>query len=207
MNTKAPALYRSLFSKTRLAVLALLYGRTDIAFYTKQILNAVNAGSGTVQRELQNMTYAGIITRQVKGRRVYYRANEKCPIFNELKNLAASMAIPEPEVIPVKTESPLDSRFPISPARLAAFCRKYHIKKLSLFGSVLRDDFRPDSDIDVLVEFEKDHAPGFGIITMQDELTGSTGHPVDIRTTADLSRYFRGSVVREARVKYAKTQP
>ena len=80
-------LCKGLFGKTRQSVLALLYGRTDSSFYTKQILDIVKIGRGTVQRELQNLTEAGIITREVEGRQVYYRANEKCPIFNELKSI------------------------------------------------------------------------------------------------------------------------
>ena len=76
-----------LFGKTRQAVLALLYGQADSSFYTKQILDAVKIGRGTVQRELKNLTDAGIITREVQGRQVYYRANQKCPLFNELKGI------------------------------------------------------------------------------------------------------------------------
>jgi len=78
-----------LFGKTRQAVLALLYGRTDTSFYTKQVLDAVKSGRGTVQRELKNLTDSGIIIREVQGRQVYYRANEKCPIFNELKSIVS----------------------------------------------------------------------------------------------------------------------
>ena len=76
-----------LFGKTRQAVLALLYGWADSSFYTKQVLDAVKIGRGTVQRELKNLTDTGIIIREVQGRQVYYRANEKCPIFNELKSV------------------------------------------------------------------------------------------------------------------------
>ena len=76
-----------LFGKTRQAVLALLYGRADSSFYTKQILDAVKTGRGTVQRELKNLTDTGIIIREVQGRQVYCRANDKCPIFNELKGI------------------------------------------------------------------------------------------------------------------------
>jgi DNA-binding transcriptional ArsR family regulator len=76
-----------LFGKTRQAVLALLYGRADSSFYTKQILDAVKSGRGTVQRELKNLTDTGIIIREVQGRQVYYRANARCPIFDELKSI------------------------------------------------------------------------------------------------------------------------
>jgi predicted transcriptional regulator len=76
-----------LFGKTRQAVLALLYGQADSSFYTKQILDTVKIGRGTVQRELKNLTDMGIIVREVQGRQVYYRANARCPIFDELKNI------------------------------------------------------------------------------------------------------------------------
>lgn len=96
-----------------------------------------------------------------------------------------------------------EKRFLVSPEQITSFCRKYHIKKLSLFGSVLRDDFRPDSDIDILVEFEEGKTPGFEIIKMQNELSQLSGHAVDLRTAKDLSRYFRSRVIREARAVYA----
>jgi hypothetical protein len=86
----------------------------------------------------------------------------------------------------------MTAKIAIPHAELAAFCRRHHIRRLSPFGSVLRDDFRPDSDIDVLVEFEAGHVPDFlGISLMQIELSGLLGHEVDLRTPAELSRYFR----------------
>jgi len=97
----------------------------------------------------------------------------------------------------------ISQRFNIPKDRLAKFCRKHHIKKMSLFGSVLRDDFRPDSDIDILVEFEPGHVPGFAIIDMEAELSQLVGRKVDLRTANELSRYFRDKVVREAKVQYA----
>ncbi|MET0396019.1 MAG: nucleotidyltransferase family protein [Longimicrobiaceae bacterium] len=88
--------------------------------------------------------------------------------------------------------------------RIAEFCRQHRIRRLALFGSVLRDDFRPDSDVDVLVEFEPDHVPGLlGIARMERELSGLfEGRRVDLRTPADLSRYFRDEVVSTARIQY-----
>ena len=89
---------------------------------------------------------------------------------------------------------------------IAAFCRKHHIRKLALFGSVLRDDFRPDSDVDVLVEFEPGHVPGFfGLYDMEESLSVLFGgRKVDLRTPQDLSRYFRDEVVTHAQVQYAE---
>ena len=89
---------------------------------------------------------------------------------------------------------------------LAAFCRDRHIRRLAIFGSALRPDFGPDSDIDVLVEFEPDHIPGlFGIAHMEQELSALFGdRKVDLRTKEDLSRYFREQVMEEAEVQYAE---
>ncbi len=89
--------------------------------------------------------------------------------------------------------------------RIAAFCRQHHIRRLSFFGSVLRPDFRPDSDVDVLVEFEPGHVPGLlGMARLERELSETLGRKVDLRTPEDLSRYFRQSVLDEAEVQYAK---
>ncbi len=87
--------------------------------------------------------------------------------------------------------------------RIAEFCRRHHIRKLALFGSVLRDDFRSDSDVDILVEFEPRVSVGFlHLAEMELELTGLLGRRVDLRTPAELSRYFRDEVLKEAEVQY-----
>ena len=93
----------------------------------------------------------------------------------------------------------------IDQVQIAAFCRRHHIRKLSLFGSVLRDDFRPSSDIDVLVEFEPDRVPGFfGIAHLERKLAELLGvKKVDLRTPEDLSCYFRDEVLAAAEVQYA----
>lgn len=89
--------------------------------------------------------------------------------------------------------------------RIDEFCKKHHIRKLALFGSVLRDDFRPDSDVDVLVEFEEGHVPGLiRLAGMEIELSEIIGRKADMRTPEDLSRYFRNEVVESAEVHYAQ---
>jgi hypothetical protein len=87
---------------------------------------------------------------------------------------------------------------------LVAFCERHHIDRLSLFGSVLRADFRPDSDIDVLVKFDPQHVPGWEFVDMQDELTSIMGREVDLNTYGFLSRYFRDRVLQEALVLYER---
>jgi len=86
---------------------------------------------------------------------------------------------------------------------IAEFCRRNRIRRLSLFGSILRDDFRPDSDVDFLVEFEPGQVPSlFGIAGMENELSELIGRKADLRTAEDLSRYFREKVVNGAELQY-----
>ena len=87
--------------------------------------------------------------------------------------------------------------------RIAQFCRKHHILRLALFGSVLRDDFGPESDVDVLVEFEPEHVPGLAFFDMEAELSEILGRTVDLNTPEFLSRYFRDEVLATAEVHYA----
>ena len=87
---------------------------------------------------------------------------------------------------------------------LSDFCRRHRLAKLSLFGSVLRDDFGPDSDVDVLIEFEPGCEVGLiRLAGMERELTDLVGRKVDLRTPEDLSHYFRDRVVAAAQVQYA----
>lgn len=86
---------------------------------------------------------------------------------------------------------------------IAEFCRRNHIRRLALFGSVLRDDFGPDSDVDVLVEFEPGARVGLmRLAGMEIELGQLLGRKVDLNTPGFLSRYFRDQVLAEAEVQY-----
>jgi predicted nucleotidyltransferase len=87
--------------------------------------------------------------------------------------------------------------------KIADFCRRHHIRKLAVFGSALREDFRPDSDVDVLVEFDPEHTPGLAFFAMEQELSEVLGRKVDLNTPQFLSRYFRDNVLAEAEVQYA----
>jgi predicted nucleotidyltransferase len=99
----------------------------------------------------------------------------------------------------------MEARVSLDHEKIAEFCQRHHICKLALFGSVLRDDFRADSDVDVLVEFEP--ASRVGLIRLAGielELSELIGRKVDLRTPADLSRYFRQEVLESAEVQYAQ---
>jgi predicted nucleotidyltransferase len=89
--------------------------------------------------------------------------------------------------------------------RVSKFCKRNHIRKLSLFGSVLRGDFRENSDVDVLIEFESGHGTGFfGLARMERELSSILGRKVDLRTPQELSKYFRDEVLSQAEIQYAE---
>jgi predicted nucleotidyltransferase len=96
---------------------------------------------------------------------------------------------------------PLD----IPKTKITQFCQKHHISKLSLFGSILRDDFQANSDVDFLVEFEAEYIPGFiRLATMENELSEIVGRKADLRTLAELSPYFRMEVSETSVVQYVK---
>jgi hypothetical protein len=99
----------------------------------------------------------------------------------------------------------MGARITVDREKIVTFCRRHHIRRLALFGSVLRDDFRPDSDVDVLVEFEPGHTVGLiRFAGIELELSELLGRKVDLRTPADLSRYFRQEVLESAEVQYAQ---
>jgi predicted nucleotidyltransferase len=107
------------------------------------------------------------------------------------------------EATSLRIMRPMSARIAVDRAKLADFCRRNHIVKLALFGSVLRDDFRPDSDVDVLVEFEPGHTPGLAFFSLEDELSELLDRKVDLNTPGFLSRHFRDAVAAEAEVQYA----
>ncbi len=89
--------------------------------------------------------------------------------------------------------------------QIEQFCQKYFIHRLAFFGSVVREDFSPQSDIDVLVEFEPGHTPGFGFFSMEAELSSLLGRKVDLQTANFLSPQIRRSALAEAVIAYEQT--
>ena len=96
-------------------------------------------------------------------------------------------------------------RLAVDDAKLAEFCRRHHIRKLSIFGSAVRDDFGPDSDVDVLVEFAPGHTPGLSIVDVEDELSRLLGgRRVDLANPRYLNRRLKDRVLAEAEVQYSE---
>lgn len=126
-------LSRTLFGKTRRAVLSLLYSHVDDAFYLRQIVRAAGVGLGSVQRELKQLSDAGIIQRIVRGHQVYFQANPRCPVFEELKKLITKT---------VGVGATLK-------AALTPLMDRIHVA--FIYGSIARSEEHRDSDVDVLV--------------------------------------------------------
>lgn len=100
----------------------------------------------------------------------------------------------------------MNRKISIKKDKLVEFCKKHHIQQLAIYGSALRGDFGPESDVDVLVDFEPGHTPGFfKLFEMEEELSSLLGwKKVDLRTPQDLSRYFRDKVIQGAEVQYVQ---
>jgi predicted nucleotidyltransferase len=94
------------------------------------------------------------------------------------------------------------AKIEIPDEKIRDFCERHHVCRFALFGSVLRTDFDPGSDIDVLVEFDPNHVPGLDFFAMEDELTEIFGRKVDLQTPRFLSRYIRDQVIADAEVHY-----
>ena len=121
------------FGKTRKAILLLLYGHPDEEFYVREIARLTRAGHGAMQRELAALHRAGVIGRRNSGRQVYYRADARCPVYNEIRNLVTK-TIGAAEVLRMAL-APLSDR----------------IRFAFIYGSVARSEERHVSDIDVAI--------------------------------------------------------
>jgi len=96
-------------------------------------------------------------------------------------------------------------KIPVEREKIADFCQRHYVRKLAFFGSALREDFGPDSDVDVLVEFEPGHVSGLAFFAMEEELSEIIGRKVDLSTPRFLSPEFREEVENEAELQYVKT--
>ena len=101
-------------------------------------------------------------------------------------------------IIPAKTAVPIPYE------AIASFCEKYHIVKMWLFGSILREDFTDDSDIDVLVEFDPDHIPAWEYFSLADELGSILGRDVDLGTPKSLKAYLKDRITQSSQVIYER---
>jgi len=166
MGTKKSGLSDALFSKTQRRVLGLLFGHPERSFYANEIVRAARAGVGAVQRELEGLAASGLVTVSRIGNQKHYQANRGSPIFGELRSIVAKVLVPARPAAVVLQQPQAQYAVSARPARLhiprkkiVALCRKYGVKKLSLFGSAARGELTPKSDVDLMVEFKPGEAP------------------------------------------------
>jgi predicted nucleotidyltransferase len=177
----------ALFGRTRRVLLALLYGHADEAYYLRQIARTTGLGLGAVQRELQRLTAAGIITRSIRGRQVYFQANRECPIFPELKTLV------------IKTVGIGDV------LRSALLPLGDKIRLAFIYGSLARGDERPGSDVDLIVVGEASFeevvaALGAAQDTLAREVNPTVYSLAEFRAKLAARHHFVLSVMRDKKI-------
>jgi len=178
----------ALFTKTQKKVIGLLFGKPDKSFYTNEIIRLVSIGRGTVSRELERLVGAGLLTLTKTGNQKRYQANPECPIYDELISIVE-------KTLDEKDGAELSLVF--SDARLKKLAQQYHIHRLVLFGSAARRQITPESDIDLLVEFEPGEAPSLGgMVKMSDAFSALFGgRKIDIVTPSILNNPYRRKAI------------
>ncbi|HXD02225.1 MAG TPA: nucleotidyltransferase domain-containing protein [Novosphingobium sp.] len=175
MAAAPPGLVNLLFGDYRHRVLSLLFPRPGDRFHVRMISRLTGVPAGSLHRELRQLADAGLLVAERSGNQVLYSANEASPVFHELSSMLDKTAGTPPTLQDHAAEYTIEptGRLPEIDARaLAAICRKYGVKKMSLFGSAARNELRPDSDVDLLVEFKATSKTStFDLVHMQDELS------------------------------------
>jgi predicted nucleotidyltransferase len=199
-----------LFGAYRHRVLSLLYLRPGDRFHVRMIARLTGVPAGSLHRELRQLAEAGLLVSERSGNQVLYSANEDSPVFHELTSMLDKTAGTPPTLHEHAAEYTVEpsGRLPdIDATALAAICRKYGVKKMSLFGSAARNELRPESDIDLLVEFKPKQAPSlWGQVRMQEALSPLFGgRQVNIAGPGILENpYRRTTIERDLRVLYGR---
>lgn len=221
MGTIEASPSEALFTKTQRRVLGLLFGHPERSFFANEIVRHAGAGIGAVQRELERLAAAGLLTVAWIGNQKHYQANRRSPVFREIAGLVRKTINAEAVPVAYRQEAvapALALHSPVAPyraadkkalriprAKLAALCRKYGIRKLSLFGSAARNELTPESDIDLMVEFEPEKAPSlWSAPEMESALAGLFGNRrIDLAPPGILRNpYRRKSILPDLRVLY-----
>jgi predicted nucleotidyltransferase len=169
------ALANLLFGAYRHRVLSLLFLRPGDRFHVRMISRLTGVPAGSLHRELRQLADTGLLVAVRSGNQILYSANEASPVFQELAAMLDKTAGTPPTLHEHAAEYTVEPSggLPAIPKRaLSAICRKYGVQKMSLFGSAARNELRPESDVDLLVEFKPaSKATLFDLVHMQDELS------------------------------------
>jgi len=197
-----------LFGAYRFRVLSLLLLRPGDRFHVRMISRLTGIPAGSLHRELRQLADAGLLFAIRSGNQVLYSANEASPVFHELASMLDKTSGTTPTLHEHAAEYTVEpsGRLPeIDRKALAAVCRKYGVKKMSLFGSAARSELRPDSDVDLMVEFKRSSkTTSFGLIDMQEELSPLFGNRrVEITSPGILENpYRRRTIERDLKTLY-----
>jgi predicted nucleotidyltransferase len=174
-DSPGPDLANLLFGAYRYRVLSLLLLRPGDRFHVRMISRLTGIPAGSLHRELRQLADAGLLFATRSGNQVLYSANEASPVFHELASMLDKTSGTTPTLHEHAAEYTVEpsGRLPeIDLKALAVVCRKYGVKRMSLYGSAARNELRPDSDVDLLVEFNRSSKTTyFDFARLQDELS------------------------------------
>jgi len=194
------ALANLLFGAYRHRVLSLLFLRPGDHFHVRMIARLTGVPAGSLHRELKQLAEAELVVAERSGNQLLYSANERSPVFHELAAVLDKTAGTPPTLHEHAEEYSVEpsGRLPeIDRKALAAICRRYGVKKLSLFGSAARNEMRPDSDVDLMVEFKPtSKTTSFGFVELQEQLSPLFGNrPVQLTEPDILKNPFRRKTI------------
>jgi predicted nucleotidyltransferase len=208
----------ALFSKTQRRILGLLFGAPERSHYANEIVRSADVGIGAALRELERLVASGLVVVARIGNQKHFQANRNAPIFGELEGIARKILMEEvPGANRVRTalaaahspslayEVTPEAGIEVSRSALARLCRKYGVRKLSLFGSAARREMKSTSDIDLLVEFAPDsRASLFDFPAMQRDFSQLFGNrSVDLVPPEVLKNpYRRKAILPDLRLLY-----
>ena len=207
MGKTVEGIAEALFSRTQQQVLGLLFSQPERRFTLSEIVFAAKKGTGAVYRELARLTAADLVTVLPVGGKKLYQANRASRVFDELVGLMAKLsgAAPAPVLRSPVAGYEVGRPRTVPRAKLAALCRKYHVRRLGLFGSAARGELAPESDVDLLIEFEPGKAPSLWAEPEMREAFGALfgGRRVDLVPPQVMENpYRRKSILRDLRVLY-----
>lgn len=220
MGTKSHDPGEALFTKTQRRILGLLFGAPERSYYANEIVRSAGVGIGAALRELDRLAASGLVVVARIGNQKHFQANRNAPVFEELLGIARKILA---DVSPPRRRTPGNLSVPaahsptvtydVTPysgvevprASLARLCRKYGVRKLSLFGSAARKEMNSTSDVDLLVEFApKSRASLFDFPEMQRDFSALFGHRrVDLVPPEVLKNpYRRKAILPDLQVLY-----
>jgi predicted nucleotidyltransferase len=200
-----------LFGAYRHRVLSLLFLQPGDRFHVRMISRLTGVPAGSLHRELRQLADAELLVAARSGNQVLYSANAASPVFHELAAMLDKTAGTPPTLhdraVEYTVDPPPGSLVPPDSKELATICRRYKVKKMSLFGSAARGELRPDSDVDLLVEFKPKQGPSlWGQVRMQDALSPLFGgRQVNIAGPGVLENpYRRATIERDLKLLYGR---